>query len=89
MPAHQWCDQVGGAEDVETAAEDGAGDAVEPGGVPGYLRAVDREVRGYGPVATLGDEDLLGVGGFEVLGCGGPVGEMMLVVVEGILDRWG
>lgn len=69
VPAHQRRHQVGGAEGVKAPAEDGARDAVECGGVPGYLRAVDGEVWGYGPVATLGDEDCLGVGGFDGLGC--------------------
>ena len=41
MPSKERREQVSGAEDVEAAAEDGACDAVEPGSVPGYLRAVD------------------------------------------------
>lgn len=75
MPARQRRDEVGGAEDVEAAAEDAARDAVERRSVPGYLRAVDGEVRGDGAVAALGGEDLLRVGRLEGLGCGGSGGE--------------
>ena len=64
MPSEQRREEVRGAEDVEAAAEDGACDAVQPGRVPGYLRAVDAEVRGYGTFQALGGEDAVGVGGF-------------------------
>ncbi len=74
MPAHQRRDQVGGAEDVEAAAERRAGDAVERGSVPGYLRFVDGEVRGYGPVEALLHEDFVRVGRFDVGCCYGSVG---------------
>lgn len=48
MPAEEGRDQVGEAEEVEAAREDGAGDAVEAGQQPGNLRLVDGQVRGYG-----------------------------------------
>ena len=57
VPAQQRRNQVRGAENVEAAREDAAGDAVEAGRVPGYLGLVDGEVRGDGAVAALGDED--------------------------------
>ena len=75
MPAHERRHQVRRPEDVEPAAEDGARYAVEGRSVPGDFWAVDGEVRGYRPVAALGDEDFLRVGGFEILGCGGSAGD--------------
>ena len=57
VPAQQWRNQVRGAEYVDAAREDAAGDAVEGGSVPGDLGLVDGEVGGDGPVAALGDED--------------------------------
>ena len=46
MPAEEGGDEVGSAEDVDAAAERGAGDAVESAAVPGYLRSVDSEMGG-------------------------------------------
>lgn len=70
MPSDQRTHQVGGAEEVEAAGEEGGGDAVEGGAVPGYLGAVDCEVRGDGAETALGGEDGVGVGG----GGGGRLG---------------
>lgn len=67
MPAEQWRDEVGGTEDVEAAGEDGAGNAVERGENPGYLWAVDGQMRGGGAVLALLDEDFVRVGGCELL----------------------
>lgn len=53
VPSEQRSGEVRGAEDVETAAEDGAGDSVEDGAVPGDLGTVDREMGGYGAVEAL------------------------------------
>lgn len=71
VPAEQRRDQVGGAEDVEAPAEDRARDPVQRRAVPGYLRLVDGEVRGDGPVQALLDEDVVGVGGADGGCCGG------------------
>ena len=54
MPAEEGRDEVGGAEDVDSAGEGGTGDAVEGAGVPGYLGAVDGEVGGDLGVLVLG-----------------------------------
>ena len=54
--------EVGGAEDVEAAADDAAGDAVEDRQNPGGLWLVDGEMGRYGPELALGDEDFVGVG---------------------------
>lgn len=70
MPAEQGRDEVGGAEDVEAAGEDGAGNAVQPGQEPGYLRTVDLQVGGDGAVEALRGEDRVRVGGAGGLGCG-------------------
>lgn len=67
MPAQCWGGEVGDAEEIHGSGEHDAGDAVEGGGDPGYLRAVDGEVRGDGAVAALGGED----GGAFGLGDGG------------------
>ena len=72
--ADQWANEVGEAEDVETAGEDGAGDTVQGGGVPGYLWAVDGEVGGGWTVAALLDENFVGVFWGELLGCDLSVG---------------
>lgn len=50
VPAEDRGDEVQGAVDVEAAAEDAAGDAVEGRAVPGDLGLVDGEVGGYGAV---------------------------------------
>lgn len=60
MPPKQRAREVRGAEDVEAAAKDGAGDAVKAAEVPGYLGLVDGEVRGDGAVEALVGEDLVG-----------------------------
>ena len=57
MPSEQRRREVGGAENVEAPAENGAGDAVEDAEVPGALGLVDGEVGGDGPVEALGGED--------------------------------
>lgn len=77
MPSEERGDEVGGAKDIETAGEDGAGDAGEGGAVPGYLRAVDGEVRGDGAVETLAFEDAVGGLLFYCCCCGGS-GKRML-----------
>ena len=63
--------EVGKAEEVQRARERDAGDTVERRGVPGDLRAVDREMGGDGAVQALLGEDL--GGGF--LGSGFSGGE--------------
>ena len=67
MPAEGGGGEVRDAEEIHGAGEHDAGDAVEGAGDPGYLRAVDRQVRGDGAVAALGGED----GGSFGLGDGG------------------
>ena len=75
MPTQQRGDKVGGAKEVEGAGEREAGDAVQAGGVPSYLRTVDGEVRGDGPVAALGGEDgVRFVLGDRACGCGTGLG---------------
>ena len=76
MPAEKRSDEVGGAEDVKGAGEDGASDAVEDGEVPGYLGAVNGEVWRSGAVEALFLEDGGGGSGGRGtgrwgLGCGG------------------
>ena len=61
MPAEQGRDEVGGPEDVEAAGEDGAGEAVQPGQEPGYLRTVNLQVWGDGTVEALRGEDRIRV----------------------------
>ncbi len=61
MPPKQGGGEVGGAEDVKTAAEDGAGYAVKGRCVPRHLRLVDGEMRGDGALAALGREDGVGI----------------------------
>lgn len=50
VPAEVGRDEIEGAVDVEDTADGAAGDAVQSGEVPGYLRTVDGEVGGYGAV---------------------------------------
>jgi len=57
VPTEQRGDEIGGAEDVEDAANHRAGDAVGDGEGPCHLGFVDREMRGDGPVAALGYQD--------------------------------
>lgn len=59
VPAEGGRDQVEGAIEVEAAAEDAAGDAVERGAVPGDLGLVDAEMGGYGAVEALVGEDIV------------------------------
>ena len=61
MPAEQRRHEIGGSEDVEAPAEDRARDSVQGRAIPCYLRLVDGEVRGDGPVEALLDEDRVGV----------------------------
>lgn len=63
MPSEQGGSEVGGCEDIEAAGEQGGGDAVEAGQVPGDLGLVDGEVGRDGTEAALGGEDGVGVGG--------------------------
>ena len=70
MPSQQRSNQVRGGEDVETAREDAARDAVQRGRVPGYLGFVDGQVRRDGPVQALGGEDGVGVRGLRGLRLG-------------------
>jgi hypothetical protein len=56
IPSNRGTNQVGQAKGVETTAESNACDTVKHGGNPCYLRLVDREMRGDGAQATLGDE---------------------------------
>ncbi len=57
MPAQCGRGEVGDTEEIHGSREHDACDAVEGTGDPGYLRAVDGEVRGDGPVTALGGED--------------------------------
>lgn len=57
MPAEEGGHEIGEPEDVETAREHGAGDAVQRAGVPGDLRAVDGQVRAYGSAEPLRRQD--------------------------------
>ena len=41
MPSEERSAEVGGAEDVEAAAEDAPGNAIEPGEIPADLGLVD------------------------------------------------
>ena len=61
-------------EEVEGPRKHDAGDAVEHRRVPCDLRAVDAQMGGDGAEAALLDEDLVGVGGGELLGCDGAAG---------------
>lgn len=69
MPAKERGDKIRGSEDVESARENGAREAVHDGVYPGYLGFVDLEVGTAGAVFALGDEDFVGVGGGEFLSC--------------------
>ncbi len=94
MPSDQRTHQVGGAEEVEAAGEEGGGDAVEGGAVPGYLGAVDCEVRGDGAETALGGEDGVGVGGSGGGGLGGGGGGGLVGCgagrgISGGVDGWG
>lgn len=84
VPAHVGRDQVGGAEDVETAAEHGAGDAVEDRQVPGDLWFVDGEVGGDGAVEALAGEDGGLLRGFGDGGCGDVAARRVWVVSESL-----
>lgn len=76
----KWADKVGEAEYVETARHKSAGNTVESGGVPGYLRAVDGEVGGGWAVTALLDEDLVRVLWGDILSRDGSV-EAVLVYI--------
>ena len=78
MPSEERSDKVGSHKEIERAAKDRAGDAVEGGAVPSYLGAVDREVWGDRAVFALLDEDRVGGSGGELFGCEGP----------GVIVRW-
>jgi len=66
VPAHQRRHQIAKAEDVETAGQHAARNAVQRRRVPGDLRAVDGEVRGHGAGEPLLREDV-GFSGLEHL----------------------
>lgn len=71
MPAEDGRGEVRDSKEVHDAREVDAGDAVEAGPVPGYLWAVDGQVRGDGAVAALGGEDgVCGGFGDGFGGCG-------------------
>lgn len=83
VPAQRRRDQVGRAEDVETAAEHAARDAVERRGVPGDLGLVDAQVGSDGAGEALFGKDLglrFGIG--HALGRGESGG-------DGLGDRFG
>lgn len=61
MDAKDGGDEVGEAEEVEGAGEEGTGDAVEGREDPGNLGLVDCEVGGHGAVEALAGEDLVGL----------------------------
>lgn len=70
MPSHQRRDQIGTAEDIESAGEDRAGNAVRDRGVPCDLGLVDGKVGRVRAELALLDEDLVGIGGCDQgLGC--------------------
>jgi len=69
MPSEERGNQVREAKDVEGTGQHGAGNAVEDGSIPGYLRAVDREMRRDGAVETLLDEDLVTLFEIDILCC--------------------
>lgn len=71
MPAKERGDQICRAEDIEAAAKDGAGDAVQRRERPAQLWAIDSEMGGYGSVEALGGEDGVCVGCGCALGCCG------------------
>lgn len=59
VPAERRGDEVGGAEGIDGTGEDAACDTIQGRQVPGYLWAVDGEVRADGADAPLRCEDLL------------------------------
>lgn len=69
VPAEQRGDEVGSAEDVDRARQRAAGDTIQCGQVPRYLRSVDSQVWRDRAVEALGCEDVVacllgdGVGG--------------------------
>ena len=74
VPAGEGRDQVGRAEDVQTAGEHRARDAVQDRGNPSDLALVDGEVGRDGAFEPLVFEDAVGgVGRDVLLGCGASV----------------
>ena len=69
MPAEEGRDEIGGAEDVETSAEERGGDAVCGTAVPGDLRLVNSEMGRDGTGEALFCEDLVVGLGFGDGGC--------------------
>lgn len=57
VPAEHRRREVGDAEEVEGTGEGDAGNAIKPREDPRYLRLVNREMGGNGPVEALGRED--------------------------------
>jgi hypothetical protein len=72
VQAEERGDQIGEAEDVKAAAEDGPGDAIERRTDPGDLRPVDGEVGRDGAVEALLDEDFVAFALGDRLACRGP-----------------
>jgi hypothetical protein len=66
IPAEVWRCGVCGAENVEGAAEEEPGDAISDGQDPGYLPAVDGEMRCRRASETLLQEAGIGSGGIGV-----------------------
>ena len=69
MPPKKRSNKIGDPENVEAAGKNGAGDAIQTGQIPGYLRLVYREMRRNRAVETLFDKDLVAVIYFELLRC--------------------
>ncbi len=86
VPAEERRDEVGGAEEVEAAAQHGAGDAVQGREGPAHLGPVDAQVGRHGAMEALGGEDGVGVGFGGGLGCGGSSGRVVRVR-EGVVDE--
>lgn len=72
VPAGEGGDSVGGEEGVHATRDDAAGDTVQSGGVPGNLRAVDGKVWRDGAVQALLLQNVVALGGGDVLGRDGP-----------------
>ena len=89
VPSEVGCGEVQSAVDVKAAAQDGAGDAVVDGQVPGDLWAVDAEMRRDGAVQTLLDEDLVAgllIGnGLRRNGSGGEKSQICIVDAESMI----
>ena len=58
MPSQSGSCQICEAEEVETATEDDASDAIKDRAVPGNLRSVDGQMGGIGSLEALFGENL-------------------------------